>query len=50
MAIDPGTRMARFLQQGRSHKSVVRYIARVGPSVHENVQSYYEATELQVYL
>ena len=39
MAIDPGTRTARFLQQGRSYESVVRYIARVGPSVHENVQS-----------
>ena len=39
MAIDPGTRTARFLQ-GRSYKSVVCYIDRVGPSVHENVQSY----------
>ena len=46
MAIDPGTRMARFLQQGRSYESVVHYIARVGPSVHENVQSYCEATDL----
>ena len=46
MAIDPGTRTARFLQQGRSYESVVRYIARVGPSVHENVQSYCEATDL----
>ena len=39
----PGT--ARFLQ-GRSYESVVRYIARVGPSVHENLQSYCEATDL----
>ena len=45
MAIDPGTQTARFLQ-GRSYESVVRYIARVGPSVHENVQSYCEATDL----
>ena len=44
MAIDPGTRTARFLQ-GQSYESVVRYIARVGPSVHENVQSYCEATD-----
>ena len=43
MAIDPGTRTARFLQQGQSYESVVRYIARV---VHENVQSYCEATDL----
>ena len=42
MAIDPGTQTARFLQ-GRSYD---RYIARVGPSVHENVQSYCEATDL----
>ena len=42
MAIDPGTRTAHFLQ-GRSYESVVRYI---GPSVHENVQSYCEATDL----
>ena len=27
-------------------ESVVRYIARVGPSVHKNVQSYCEATDL----
>ena len=40
------TRTARFLQQGRSYESVVCYIARVGPSVHENVQSYCEATDL----
>ena len=46
MAIEPCTRMARFLQQGRSYESVIRYIARVGPSVHENVQSYCEATDL----
>ena len=46
MAIDPGTRTARFLQQGRSYESVVRYIARIGPSVHENVQSYCEASNL----
>ena len=43
MAIDPGTRTARFLQR---YESVVRYIARVGPSVHKNVQSYCEATDL----
>ena len=46
MAIDPGTRTAHFLQQRRSYESVFRYIARVGPSVHENVQSYCEATDL----
>ena len=46
MAIDPGTRTARFLQQGQRYESVVHYIARVGPSVHENVQSYCEATDL----
>ena len=45
MAIDPGTRTARFLQ-GQSYESVVCYIARVGPSIHENVQSYCEATYL----
>ena len=38
-------RTARCLQ-GRSYESVIRYIARVGPSVHENVQSYCEATDI----
>ena len=42
----PGNTKARFLQQGRSYESVVRYIARVGPSVRENVRSYCEATDL----
>ena len=34
---DLDTRTARFLPQGRSYESVARYIARVGPSVHEYV-------------
>ena len=42
MAIDPGTRTARFLPQGRSYESVVRYIAR--GRTKQNVQSYCEAT------
>ena len=46
MAIDPDNRTARFLPQGRSYESVARYMARVEPSVHENVQSYCEATDL----
>ena len=33
--IDQGTRTGRFLSQGQSYVSVVRYVARTGPSVHE---------------
>ena len=34
MAIDPGTRAVRFLQQGRSYSSVAKYIARLGLYLH----------------
>ena len=44
MAIDPGTETARFLLQGSRYKSTARYRVRVGPSVHEYIDSYRQAT------
>ena len=44
MAIDPGTETARFLLQGSRYKSIDRYRVRVGPSIHEYIDSYRQAT------
>ena len=44
MAIDPGTETARFLLQGSRYKSIARYRVIVGPSVHEYIDSYRQAT------
>ena len=46
MAIDPGTRAARFLPQGRRYSSVAKYIARLGHYLHKYVESFHEANRL----
>ena len=34
MVIDPGTKVVRFLPQGRRYSSVAKYIARLGLYLH----------------
>ena len=44
MAINPGTETACFLLEGSRYKSIARYRVRVGPSVHEYIDSYRQVT------
>ena len=47
MAIDPGTRVVRFLPQGRSYSSVAKYIiARLGLYLHRYDELFNRAKRL----
>ena len=46
MAIDPGTRSARFLPQGKRYNSIVRYTARQGLCLHTCAKSFDKALRL----
>ena len=46
MAIDPGTRPARFLSQGKRYSSIARYTVRQGVYLYTCAKSFDKALRL----